>query len=263
VDDYKYYVRDEAETTLAVRDELVALVRETVQGQPASRPTQNGRKGRNGRPADLKSEKRAEPKPANNPESKSESKPAAPPSTGNRRSRGRNRGGERHSYSAAAPNSDVTKPLVLVNRTGDVASSNLDETVGNMPGILPPLAIEAGREDAFYLPQIGVEIVATELRNGNHFHSIHDLRNGHVIHNVTRRGARKLWSYAIQQHEDNAVKPDAIQWQGEIGLVHTERRAGKVRYDLALREGNGKTRIFYGVTDDGMEGRWAAFVQEE
>jgi hypothetical protein len=267
VDDYKYYVRDEAETTLAVRDELVALVRETVQGHPPTRPTQNGRKGRNNRAPEIRSENKgeskSEPKTATNADGKSDSKPAATPTTSNRRSRGRNRGGERHSYSAAAPNSDATKPLVLVNRTGEVVPTNLDETMGNMPGILPPLGIEAGKEDAFYLPQIGVEIVATELRNGNHFHSIHDLRNGHVIHNVTRRGARKLWSYAIQQHEDNAVQPADIQWQGEIGLVHTERRAGKVRYDLALRETDGKTRIFYGVTDDGMEGRWAAFVQDE
>ncbi len=28
LDDYKFYVRDEAETSLAVRDEIVALVRE-------------------------------------------------------------------------------------------------------------------------------------------------------------------------------------------------------------------------------------------
>jgi hypothetical protein len=41
-----------------------------------------------------------------------------------------------------------------------------------------------------------------------------------------------------------------------------ERRAGKVRYDLALRA-EGQIRIFYGVTEDGMEGRWATFMQED
>ena len=39
VDDYKYYVRDEAETTLAVRDELVALVREALEGQQVEHGT--------------------------------------------------------------------------------------------------------------------------------------------------------------------------------------------------------------------------------
>ena len=83
-----------------------------------------------------------------------------------------------------------------------------------------------------------------------------------MIHNVTRKGARKLWSYAIQQHEDNPNGPPKVEWQGDIGLVHMEQRAGKVRYDLALRE-DGKVRVFYGVTEEGMEGPWAAFVQEE
>ena len=35
-----------------------------------------------------------------------------------------------------------------------------------------------------------------------------------------------------------------------------------MRYDLALREGE-TVRIFYGVTEDGMEGPWSVFVQEE
>jgi len=53
-----------------------------------------------------------------------------------------------------------------------------------------------------------------------------------------------------------------IQWQGNIGMVSIENRAGKVRYDLALREDE-TIRVFYGVTEDGMDGRWAAFIQDE
>jgi len=52
-----------------------------------------------------------------------------------------------------------------------------------------------------------------------------------------------------------------VQWKGNTGLISAGKRAGKLRYDLALRE-NGQIRVFYGVTDDGMEGSWAQFVQE-
>ncbi len=250
VDDYKYYVRDGAETTLAVRDELVALVREMLQESQVVSMPQDVRKGRNGRSQGNKVE-------ANR--------------SGNSRSdssrsggRGRTSRSDRSAYSATvAPNGSATKPVVLLNRAAESPASVVDEETLDVPGILGGPDSEIGADDAFYLPQIGVEIVATEDRNGNQFHSIHDLRNGHVIHNVTRKGARKLWSYAIQQHEDNAVSHSAIKWEGKLGLVHTERRAGKVRYDLALRTEDGKVRIFYGVTEDGMEGSWATFVQDE
>jgi hypothetical protein len=190
LDDYKYYVRDETDSSVAVRDELIALVSETL-GEQSRRPARTRSSGR----------------------SSSRSSGGSPQESGGR---------------------------------GKDASTGTS----------------ADRQDAFYLPQIGVEIVDTEARQGNSYHSIRDLRNGRVIKNVTRKGARKLWSYAIQQHEDNPADPSQIQWNGNVGLVHAEKRAGKLRYDLALRE-NGDVRIFYGVTEDGMEGRWSTFVQDE
>ena len=142
----------------------------------------------------------------------------------------------------------------------DGRSSNRQFNFVRRAAAAPSTADDKG--DAFYLPQIGVEIVDSEERHGNTYHSIRDLRNGRVIKNVTRKGARKLWSYAIEQHEDNPAEPAKIQWKGDVGLVHSEKRAGKLRYDLALRE-NGDVRVFYGVTEDGMEGRWSVFVQDE
>lgn len=118
------------------------------------------------------------------------------------------------------------------------------------------------KSDAFHLPQIGVEVIESSQRNGHQVHSIRDMRNGNVIKNITRRGSRKLWNYAIQNHEDKVAEKADIQWQGDIGLLHVDKRAGKVRYDLVLRE-NGANRVFYGVTEDGMEGRWSSFVQDE
>ena len=192
LDDYKFYVRDEGETSMAVRDEIIAMVLETM-GQRSVEMAPG-----------LESAVVSAPDATPGPRSEERSVPAA-----------------------------ATSP------EGTTSSS-----------------------DAFYLPQIGVEIVETEERHGNKFHSIRDLRNGTIIKNVTRKGARDLWNYAIRNHEDGKLKPSNIRWMGNIGLVHMEKRAGKVRYDLALREGE-KTRVFYGVTEDGMEGPWSAFLQEE
>lgn len=193
LDDYKYYVRDGSDTSLAVRDELMALISEVFDEQSSGGRSSRspGRSSRSGRSS---------------------------------------------------------------NQRGGRARS------GTSSGSAPSAADD--KQDAFYLPQIGVEIVDTQERHGNVYHSIRDLRNGRVIKNVTRKGARKLWSYAIEQHEDNPADPAKVQWNGNVGLVHSEKRAGKLRYDLALRE-NGEVRIFYGVTEDGMEGRWSTFLQED
>lgn len=214
LDDQKYYIRDEAETTLAVRDELVALVREALD--------ENGG-GRYGTRRERKPDERR-----------------------------RNERSER-----AVPNNGHGRPIAPAPSVAIAASPS-----AVAPSVPTPGLAALSPDDAFYLPQIGVEIVATEERNGTKFHSIRDLRNGHVIHNVTRKGARKLWSYAIEQVEDHPLDANQVNWRGDVGLVHMETRAGKVRYDLALRE-NGKLRVFYGVTEDGMEGRWADFIQDD
>jgi hypothetical protein len=212
LDDSKFYVRDQAETSLAVRDEIVALVREAlVETGKLARPGAAG---------------------------------AAPEKQG---SYPKDRGQRRDRRPGPA------------NGHGDGKPSESELALDAAP-LLP--ANGASAEDAFYLPQIGVEIVDAVERNGHRFYSIRDLRNGHVIRNVTRKGARMLWNYAIQQYEDNQAALAKVEWKGDIGMVKVEKRAGKVRYDLARREGE-RIRLFYGVTDEGMEGEWAEFVQEE
>ncbi|MFN8441982.1 MAG: putative DNA binding domain-containing protein [Caldilineaceae bacterium] len=211
LDGNKFYLRDESETYLAVRDEIVALVKETLTGAGAAAP------------------KNAEPVTSKQTE------------TGRGPRRDRSRAG----YSKNSSSSD----------SNEVSTIEAPVPIATTPGVV-------NTEDAFYLPQNGVEIVDSEVRNGNKFHSVRDLRNSNIVHNVTRRGARNLWNYAIQRHEDTVVNPALVQWQGDIGLIHVEKRAGRLRYDLALREGE-NLRIFYGVTDDGMEGHWATFIQDE
>ena len=106
--------------------------------------------------------------------------------------------------------------------------------------------------DDVVAPRTGVEIVATEKRNGTVYHHVRDLRNGNVVRNVTRQSARKLWHYAIIQTEDENVDVTNADWQGDIALLQVYDRAGKTRYDLAQRSDT-RVRVYFGVTDDGMQ----------
>src|SRR5205814_850984 len=101
-------------------------------------------------------------------------------------------------------------------------------------------------------PRTGVEVVASEKRNNNFYHDVRDLRNGNIVRNVTRQSARKLWHYAITQAEDDKLDLKAAKWHGDIAVLQVYTRAGKTRYDLAQRA-NGTTRIYYGVTEDGIQ----------
>ncbi|MEI2420092.1 hypothetical protein V6O07_07445, partial [Arthrospira platensis SPKY2] len=64
---------------------------------------------------------------------------------------------------------------------------------------------EIRSDDPFYTPQMGVELVGSENRGGVNYYVVRDMRNGRTVSNVTRKGARKLWNYAIAQHEDHPV----------------------------------------------------------
>ncbi len=179
IDDNKIYVRDEAETNLAVRDEIVRLVAQ-----------------------------------------KSRAKDSQPPVV----------------ESAAVP------------------------AVAAEPA--PTLEEPARPETAIEAPRTGVEIIGSEQRKGVMYHMMRDLRNGNVVKNVTRSSARRLWHYAITEHESSPVQPEQVQWHGDIGLWKRYKRGGTVRYDLVQRV-NGELRVYYGVTYDGMHGPWQAFAGED
>jgi hypothetical protein len=167
VDDYKIYVRDETDTNLAVRDEIVSLVKRSL----------------------------------------------------------------------------ITRGEF--NTTGDetVAAKSEKSDAPRQDGLLPA-------------PKTGVEIVMTEMRKGTNYYSLKDLRNGDVVHNVTRQSARKLWQYALTQHETNAVDPNRVEWLGNIGMWRKNKRAGKTRYDLVQRDAKQNLYVYYGVTEDGLHGPW-------
>jgi hypothetical protein len=111
-------------------------------------------------------------------------------------------------------------------------------------------------------PGTGVQIVETEERKGTQYHAMKDLRNGNVVRNVTRSSARKLWRYAITEHESHPVQEDEVRWHGNLGLWKSSKRAGKVRYDLVQRMPDGQFHVYYGVTEDGIDGAWRVFLEE-
>lgn len=171
IEDNRIYLRDEAETTLAVRDEIVQLVKRGLGLAP--------------------------PQPALEP------------------------------IALAAPGSEAP---------------------------LPPHT-----EMVVSPPRTGVEIVDSEEREGVIYHTVRDLRNGNIVKNVTRKSARRLWHYAITQHETHPVDESKVTWHGDLGLLGISQRAGKTRYDLVQRI-NGKLRVYYGVTEDGIHGGWKRVV---
>ena len=106
-------------------------------------------------------------------------------------------------------------------------------------------------------PRTGVEIVSVSNRGGTNYYEVRDLRNGNVVKNVTLKSSRRLWHYAITQYSKLPAKIESmnIQWQGDLGLISKKKRGNFTSYDLIERVKDGY-RYYYGVTDDGIHGRW-------
>lgn len=200
LDSTQIFVRSENETSLAVRDEIVNLVRDALAVEFAARSESTP--SRAAKTAD-KTQKEDQQEP--------EDKESA---------------SDKHTV---PPDSDVP------------------EAAPKMPG--PP-------------PHTGVEIVASKTRpHGNNQYTMRDLRNNRIIHNVTRSSARKLWQYAIAEHDKHAVTKADVRWLGDVGIVKASERAGKLRYDLVQRDSNGELHVYYGVTDDGIHGVWKDLIE--
>jgi len=131
---------------------------------------------------------------------------------------------------------------------------------------LDPLQVEAPPADltpqngASPEPKTGVEIISVEERKGKNYYSLRDLRNGNIVHNVTRQSARKLWQYALTEHETRGVDPSKIDWHGDIGLWKKYKRGGQTRFDLLQRGPDSNLHIYYGVTEDGIHGPWQKLI---
>jgi Putative DNA-binding domain len=151
---------------------------------------------------------------------------------------------------------DEIVQLVLRTHHPKVAETSVEAAVADLPATtaFEPSSTEVAP------PRTGVEVVATENRKGTLYHTVRDLRNGNVVKNVTRSSARHLWRYAITEAE--AKNPASITWHGDLGFVKKHQKVGTTRFDLAQRTPEG-TRIYYGVTEDGVHGDWKQLVGSE
>jgi PHP family Zn ribbon phosphoesterase len=113
-------------------------------------------------------------------------------------------------------------------------------------------------EDA---PRTGVEIVSVNKRGGEQYFTVRDLRNGNVVKNVTLKSSRRLWHYAISQYVKlpNSPKNMDVKWYGNLGIMSKKKRGNSNSYDLIQKTEEGY-RYYYGVTDDGVHGKWEQVV---
>jgi hypothetical protein len=105
-------------------------------------------------------------------------------------------------------------------------------------------------------PSTGVEVLESFEQDGTTYYTLRDLRYHKLVYNVTRQTDRRLWRTAITQREKAELDESAVSWDGDYGLWRSYRqRTGDRRYDLVYR-GDGDPRVFYGVSEAGMVGRW-------
>lgn len=112
-------------------------------------------------------------------------------------------------------------------------------------------------------PTTGVEVVSSFEQDGVRYYTLRDLRYHKLIHNVTRQTGRRLWRSAIVQREEQPVDEADGRWRGDHGFWRSYRsRGGERRYNLLYR-GEGDLRVFYGVSEGGMDERWRSVLPVE
>jgi PHP family Zn ribbon phosphoesterase len=237
------YVRQEGETTLALRDEIVQLVRAGIAGAPGRRPELVPETPR----TVAETPKPATLVPVPNQAAAEEVEPAAPEKPAKPARRRRTSTPRVAKDADALETSAVVEPVPAVVDEDAVLVESDEQDVAS--------------EDIPY-PRTGVEIVRSVERDGVIYHSMRDLRNLKVVHNVTRDSARRLWRYAITQRETHPCEPENVSWHGDRGFWKAyKQRGGDVRFNLAYRH-DGDLHVFYGVTDEGMDDDWRSLIPE-
>jgi hypothetical protein len=155
---------------------------------------------------------------------------------------------------------DEIVSLVLRSTSGRPAAQTILQLEKQASEEITPVPILPER-DADSPPRTGVEVVKVDDRDGVSYYTMRDLRNGNEVNNVTRVSARRLWHYAITEFDQlpSDLSRAKIQWQGKIGLLGIQRQGKNIRYNFVERTPKGY-RLYFGVTDDGIHGRWKALV---
>ncbi|NLS76070.1 MAG: transcriptional regulator [Chloroflexi bacterium] len=230
LDGIRIYVRQESQTSLAVRDEIIQLVKRSLLQEGAVAPV-----------APVQAPAAAEAAPKRRP--------------------GRERGGAPKGSGSVSPElvaqvaAQLAEERAPEERAAEERATEPAELAEDAPAIQEAAAVLG---DA---PRTGVEILESEERKGVTYHALRDLRNGNVVREVTRSSARRLWRYAITQKESGQDHLEGITWQGDIALVRKRTFGGRTRYDFAQRDAEGKVHIYYGVSEEGIHGGWRQFLE--
>ncbi len=141
----------------------------------------------------------------------------------------------------------------------EVSSKKPDSSSSAQPN--QPMPAPEERDKA---PRTGVEVLSHLERQGNHYYTVRDLRNGNVVKNVTRASARKLWHYAINRYDEirSSFEPQSIAWHDDLALLRKYSQGSNNYFDLILRADN-SYRYFFGVTHNGIHGPWKAVTGED
>ncbi|MHC1784809.1 MAG: RNA-binding domain-containing protein [Anaerolineaceae bacterium] len=153
--------------------------------------------------------------------------------------------------------------LVLRGKSQKPEEMNPMEKEESSP-ISPQSQVPQAPEERDNAPRTGVEVISHLERQGNHYFTVRDLRNGNVVKNVTRASARKLWHYAINRYDEIRANfdPAAIAWHEDLALLRKYAQGTNNYYDLIERVENAY-RYFFGVTENGIHGPWKAIIGED
>ena len=227
------FVRRETESAQATRDEIVLMVTgvgSTVAAAPVA-PAPSPTNGRAGVEAAVQTGAAPEPKARTNSRARAQT--------------------------AARKERDHTEPLHTASDEVLVLGSEATPAESS-DGLLEVYEEAVGADPV--APTTGIEVLHAFEQDGTRYYTLRDLRYHKLIHNVTKSTDRRLWRAAIAQREKGDLDEAAVRWNGDCGLWRSYRqRSGDRRYDLVYR-GDGDPRVFYGVSESGMDGRWKALL---
>ena len=145
------------------------------------------------------------------------------------------------------------------------ASGNGRTDEAGAAGVEPPAATalepyEEAVDPDPVAPTTGIEVLDAFDLDGTRYYTLRDLRYHKLIHNITKATNRRLWRAAMTQREKGDLDDASVRWDGDYGLWRSYRqRSGDRRFDLVYR-GDGDPRIFFGVSEAGMTGRWKSLL---